>query len=139
MTRILFVNGQPEEYLQVKAALHQLREDYSVSYVATGDNLFNLLQYFTPDLLFIDICYEHQHGISSFHKVRASQKFNKLPIFLYCAESQWNLVKDGDSSLINFHVPKHSSPEKIRLSLQKALDKFWEVEAGHVEQPMVAV
>lgn len=126
MKRILFVNGQPEEYLQVKAALHRISDDYSVSYVASGDHLFNLLPYFTPDLLFIDTCYEHQHGTNCFHKIRAIRKFDSLPIFLYCPESQWKLIKDGDSSSINYHVNKQESPEKLRLSLQFALKRFLE-------------
>lgn len=124
MTRILFVNGKPEEYLQVKSALHQISDNFSVSYVASSDHLFNLLQYFTPDILFIDTCYEHQHGVTCFHKLRANSLFDSLPIFVYGPKTSMHLTHGGDPSLVNHYVVKHSSEEMIRLSLQKELRIF---------------
>ncbi|MEJ7738776.1 MAG: response regulator [Chitinophagaceae bacterium] len=128
MLRILFTHFSVQEYTVIKSALHKISNELSVSHIECDDKLFNLLQYFVPDILFVDLSVDDKASIRSLQKLRSEQRFNSLPVVIYSQAADWRYVKEYYFSESNHFMSKPYSFENLCKTLEQTLTPNFSTE-----------
>ena len=125
MLRILLAHYSIDEYLIFKKALHTISSELTVSHIESGDKLFNLFQYFLPDILFINVSVDDATSMRCLQKLRSEPRFNSLPLVIYSNDTDWKYIKEYYFSESNHHMPKPYSFESLCTTLEEAVtDEF---------------
>lgn len=121
MKRILFTHFNHQEYLSYKSALNEISSGLAVSHLESSDKLFNLLRFFTPDLLFIDLSQRKNDAINCLQRLRSEQKFSSLKIIIHSTSFNFDHLNGFHSSKNNFYLTKPFSENDLRRTVEEAL------------------
>ena len=134
MKRILFSHFHHDEYLGYKRILHEISTEFTVSNVECGDKLFNLLKFFTPDLLVIDVCVKSNDSAICFNRLITEEKFSSLKVLVHSDGSKPAFFDELTLSGNCYHLVKPFTKEHFRRKIEDALSEDW---AAASTQPVV--
>jgi len=80
---ILIIDDEPDNFDVIEAYLDQ--EDYQLSYVSNGQQAFDLLNSFQPDVILLDVMMPVMNGIEFCRKFKSSTQWRHIPIIIVTA------------------------------------------------------
>ncbi|MGG6296023.1 hybrid sensor histidine kinase/response regulator [Leptolyngbya sp. AN02str] len=80
---ILIIDDEPDNFDVIEAYLDQA--DYQLSYVSNGQQAFDLLKSFQPDVILLDVMMPVMNGIEFCQKFKASTQWRHIPIIIVTA------------------------------------------------------
>lgn len=113
MLRILLTHYSFAEYELFKTDFHKISSELTVSHIECEDQLLNLLNYFIPDILFMNFSVEDKASIRCLQQLRSGHRFNSLPVVIYSQDPDWRYVKEYYFSNSNHHLAKPYSFENL--------------------------
>lgn len=121
MKRILFTHFHYKDYLEYKTALQQISSEFAISHIECGDELFNLLRFFTPDILFIDLSLKNNDANTCLCRLRSEQLFRSLKIIIHSTSPNPDLVNISQLSANFYLMAKPFSVDQLRKTVENAL------------------
>jgi len=121
MKRILFTHFHYKEYLEYKTALQKISGEFTVSHIECGDELFNLLRFFTPDILFIDLSLKSDDANSCLCRLRSEEIFSSLKIIIHSSSHNPDNVNVTQLSGNHYLLAKPFSIDQLRKTVEDAL------------------
>ncbi len=137
MLRILFAHYSVSEYMLFKTDLHKISTELTVSHIDCDDKLLNLLQYFIPDVLFMDILIKDKVSIRCLQKLRSEQRFRSMPVVIYSYAADWSYVKEYYFSDANYYMAKPYSFENLGRTLEQAFTPHYSKEQYPLKTALV--
>ncbi|MDX2231590.1 MAG: hybrid sensor histidine kinase/response regulator [Leptolyngbyaceae cyanobacterium bins.349] len=80
---ILVIDDEPDNFDVIEAYLD--RENYQLSYVSNGQQAFDLLNSFCPDVILLDVMMPMMNGIEFCQKFKAVDQWRHIPIIMVTA------------------------------------------------------
>lgn len=121
MKRILFTHFHYKEYLEYRTALQEISSEFTISHLECGDELFNLLRFFTPDLLFIDLSIKNDDANSCLCRLKSEEVFSSLKIIIHSAARIPESVNVSKFSGNHYLLAKPFSVDQLRKTVEDAL------------------
>lgn len=121
MKRILFTHFHYKDYLEYRFALQQISSEFAISHLECGDELFNLLRFFTPDLLFIDLSLKNNDSNICLCKLRSEEIFSSLKIIIHSSSHNPDDVNVSKLSANLYLLAQPFSVDQLRKTVEEAL------------------
>jgi len=119
---ILFSDDDPDDALLFTRAVDILDRPVLLSFAEDGRQLLKFLEKQTlPDLVFLDLNMPFKSGLECLKEIRASQKFDKLPIVVYTTSKNPEDINKCYKLGANLYVVKPYAFEDIIKSVKKIL------------------
>ncbi len=117
MYKILIVDDHPD-ILQVMELLLSSR-GFEIEVTTKGEETFNLINIFKPDLIFLDIHLAGLDGRNICRQLKTSEKTKSIPIILFSA----NIIKDNTiaDSLADEFIAKPFDIHELILKVNKLI------------------
>ena len=128
MLRILLAHYSVSEYLLFKTDFHKISRELTVSQVDCENELFNLLQYFVPDILFLSLSVEDRLSIRCLQRLRSEQRFYSLPVVIYSHAVDCSYAKEYYFSENNHYMVKPYSFGSLCKTLEQAFTPDYSTE-----------
>ncbi len=119
MKRILFTHFHYKDYQKYKAALQQISNEFAVSHIECGDDLFNLLRFFTPDILFIDLSLKSNDANTCLCRLKSEEIFSSLKIIICSSSTDPENVSKLSSN--HYLMAKPFSVDQLHKTVEDAL------------------
>lgn len=81
--KILIIDDEPDNFDVIDALLDV--EDYELSYVANGEQAFDLLSEFQPDVILLDVMMPQMNGIQFCDKFKSNPQWKHIPVIMVTA------------------------------------------------------
>jgi two-component system sensor histidine kinase/response regulator len=83
LPKILIIDDEPDNFDVIDALLD--REGYALSYVANGQQALELLAYFQPDIILLDVMMPQMNGIQFCEKFKSNPQWTHIPVIMITA------------------------------------------------------
>ncbi len=83
LSTILVIDDEPDNFDVIEALLDQ--EPYQLSYVSNGEQAFDLLQSFQPDVILLDVMMPVMNGIEFCGRFKSSPQWQHIPVIMITA------------------------------------------------------
>ncbi|MBK1988652.1 hybrid sensor histidine kinase/response regulator [Sphaerospermopsis aphanizomenoides BCCUSP55] len=83
--KILIIDDEPDNFDVIDALLDI--EGYELSYVANGQQAFDLLAHFQPDVILLDVMMPQMNGIQFCEKFKSNPQWKHIPVIMVTALS----------------------------------------------------
>lgn len=121
MKRILFTHFHYKDYLEYRTALQQISSEFAISHLECGDELFNLLRFFTPDILFVDLSLKNNDANTCLCKLRSEEIFSSLKIIIHSSSHNPDHLNISQLSDNHYLLAKPFSVDQLRKTVENAL------------------
>lgn len=121
MKRILFTHFLYKDYLEYRFALQQISSEFAISHLECGDELFNLLRFFTPDILFVDLSLKNNDANTCLCRLKSEEIFSSLKIIIYSASHNPDFINVSQLSGNHYLLAKPFSADQLRKTVEEAL------------------
>jgi DNA-binding response OmpR family regulator len=126
---IFFIDDDKEELGIFNLAIKRIDVPINLTYARSADDLFKLLENFTPDLLFLDLHLPGKSGITCLKMLRHNKKYDSLPIIIYSKLGTDVLIDDCYQARANFYLIKPVSIKGLSVAINKVIETKWDSEA----------
>jgi CheY-like chemotaxis protein len=124
----VFVDDDEDDKLIFELAINELKIECDLHCATTGDNMFELLNHTTPDLIFLDLHLPGKSGISCLKMLRYQQVYDHVPIIIYSKNNKPSVINDCYAAKANYFMIKRLTVPKICKDLNKVVMMNWEAE-----------
>lgn len=83
LATILIIDDEPDNFDVIDTLLDS--EGYQLSYVSNGQQAFNLLKGFQPDVILLDVMMPQMNGIEFCHKFKLNRQWQHIPVIMITA------------------------------------------------------
>lgn len=97
-------------------------EDYYVTVVNNGELALKQVEMNTPDLVITDLLMPKLSGIELIKRLRAQNRFQKLPIIALTADTRDSRCKEGLEAGANLFFTKPFDDEELLTAIKKLLE-----------------
>lgn len=128
---IFLVDDDIEEMKIFVAALKDMGDAYKCTYAATGDHALKMLQYLTPETIFINYHLTAMNGLELTKEIRKNAALQHTPVFLYFteldADSRAQALALGQTHL----VEKPDTINGVTMVLKNVFESQTELDVSH--------
>ena len=124
MKKILFVDDEQDQIFSVKTGFDaEYPNEYEIIGAESGKKCFEILEKnVKPDLILLDIMMPKMDGWEVFDKLRANQKYNKIPVIFLTARSD-GLAANAGAMIADDYIEKPVDINELRNRIEKVLKK----------------
>jgi CheY-like chemotaxis protein len=124
MKKIMLVDDEKDQIFCIKTGFEQeYPNQYEILGVESGKKCFQMLEKgVKPDLIVLDIMMPEMDGWEVFDKIRANQKWKKIPIIFLTARSD-GLAKSAGSMIADDYIEKPVEIKELKTRIYNILNK----------------
>ena len=123
----------------LRAAEFKLKRHFEVTCASDGQEAWELLQHYRPDVLITDLQMPRMSGIDLIERIRADARLADLPVILLTAKGYELSTDDAFKRLKVFElVAKPFSPRELCKLVQMALEERAHCRAECAAAPVLA-
>jgi CheY-like chemotaxis protein len=124
MKKIMLVDDEKDQIFCIKTGFEQeYPNQYEILGVESGKKCFQMLEKgVKPDLIVLDIMMPEMDGWEVFDKIRANQKWKKIPIIFLTARSD-GLAKSAGSMIADDYIEKPVEIKELKTRIDNILNK----------------
>jgi len=125
MKKIMIVDDDKDLIFSVKTGFElECPNKYEIIVAGNGRKCFELLEKnVKPDLILLDIMMPDMDGWEVFDKLRANQKFKKIPVIFLTARSD-GLATDAGAMIADDYIEKPVDVSELESRIYKVLKKY---------------
>jgi CheY-like chemotaxis protein len=122
MKKIMIVDDEQDQIFSVKTGFEiAYPKEYEIIGAENGKKCFELLEKnVKPDLILLDIMMPDMDGWEVFDKLRANQKYKKIPVIFLTARSD-GLAANAGSMIADDYIEKPVSINELKSRIDKIL------------------
>ncbi|MCL2261009.1 MAG: response regulator [Fibromonadales bacterium] len=134
--KIIYVDDVNFSLVSVKS---RLKEHYELYLVQSAARLFEILEYFNPDLILLDINMPGMNGYDTIKKLKADSRYANIPVIFLTGRGDRQSVLEGVSlGAVDYVCKPFSDPELIeRIERQFNPDKHKESLKKKTNRPSI--
>jgi CheY-like chemotaxis protein len=125
MRKILFVDDDEEEMFLFDKAMYKINDKSDIYYAVCGEDLYYFLETIRPEVLFLDINLPDLDGVECLRKIRLSDPRLLIPVIIYSAFTNMQLVDKCFHEKANYFLIKPREFEKVITLLKKVFSIDW--------------
>jgi len=122
--KLLLADDDLDDCMIFQDALDELPIPAKLQTVHDGEQLISLVQnenFVFPDMLFLDLNMPRKSGMECLAEIKASEKFNTLPVVIYSTSVDPLTVKMVHDLGANYYLRKPGDYEKLKTSIHEAI------------------
>jgi len=125
MKKIMIVDDDKDLIFSVKTGFElECPNKYEIIVAGNGRKCFELLEKnVKPDLILLNIMMPDMDGWEVFDKLRANQKFKKIPVIFLTARSD-GLATDAGAMIADDYIEKPVDVSELESRIYKVLKKY---------------
>ena len=134
---IVIVDDDKDDIFVFDQALREINDQFKLHFALSGDQMFELLQQFTPDLIFLDLHMPGKSGIACLKMLRYNKIYEDVPVIIYSKLDKQSFIDDCYESKANYYIIKPVTFEKIRIAINEVISNDWEAQRYPAKEDFV--
>jgi CheY-like chemotaxis protein len=122
---ILLAEDNLEQCFFFRKALKEIAPEIQLNEVHDGDTLMELLEFYIPDLLFLDLAMPCKNGVQCIQEIRENRAYDQLPIVVFTISSQEHTIQTAYGLGANLYFIKPGNYDLLISSLQEIIAMDW--------------
>jgi len=124
MKKIMVVDDEQDQIFSIKTGFEtEYPKEYDIIGAESGKKCFELLEKnVKPDLILLDIMMPGMDGWEVFDKLRANQKYKKIPVIFLTARSD-GFAANAGSMIADDYIEKPVDIDELKVRIDKVLKK----------------
>ncbi len=125
MHKVLFVDDDEDELFLFQKGIENIGAEFSITHANSCERMNDVLEIFTPDIIFLDINMPGKNGIECLKSLRAEKRYDKVPVIIYSTSNSPKNISESFDAGANSYIIKPDTIEKIVASLNKLFSSNW--------------
>lgn len=125
MIKILLAEDDRDDLEFFTLAMEDLHEPFELKHAKNGRILFELLEEWVPDIVFLDIMMPYKDGLSCIREIRKNKKWESMPIVIITAGKSHENVEAFYTNSASFYLIKQYSIRELSNKLKFILSFDW--------------
>jgi CheY-like chemotaxis protein len=122
---ILLAEDDMDDVTIFEVALKELKIPYALRHAKDGEVLFELLRQQIPYILFLDINMPCKDGVSCIIELRKHREYDRMPVIVYTAHQNKEIVEDCYREGANQYLVKSASFRELKDKIGKVFSRDW--------------
>ena len=122
MKNILVVDDEEDLLFTIKYGFEKFKNEYNINTAKNGQECLNILKKDIPNLILLDLMMPNMNGWEVFDKLKANQKYKKIPVIFLTARSD-GLAADAGSMIADDYIEKPVDIDELESRIGNVLKK----------------
>ena len=125
---VLLAEDDKDDVLIFELALEEANISVDLRHAGDGDKLFDMLEEYIPDILFLDIQMPCRDGLTCILQIRKNKDYDNLPVVMCTSHSSEKYIDASFRNGANLYMIKSRSLKEMAENLKRVFSINWKAQ-----------